>query len=296
MSCIIGIDLGSNSLGVVKFDCKKREVIDSCSFTVRTASSLVDKGIIDEGAISRIIEALNIAKDRLDFTNCKIKAVTTEAMRVATNSKEVISKIKENTGIEFEIIDSTQEAILTLKAVKNRLEIMGIDKDFVVVDIGGASTEVTFYIDNKIYTKSFKLGIVTVVSEAKDLDNIEKLIEKLSEPILDYIKEFNNKELIFVATAGTPTTIAALKHNLNYETYNGKVVNGTILTYDDLNFYLEKLIKMDKKNRQIAVGVGREDLIIAGVLIFRKFYDMLKKDKSIVIDDSLREGVALEFC
>ena len=296
MQNVIAIDLGSNSLGVVKFDCQKKEAINSCSFVVRTASSLVDKGIIDNDAIKRIIDALNEAKNKLDFSNCQIEAVTTEAMRVATNSKEALKKIKDATNIDFKIISPEQEAKLTLDAVKNRLQIMGINKDFVALDIGGGSTEVSFYIDGKVITKSFKIGIVTIVSEVKDKDKLEEIITQKVKPIEEFVGQFDTDNLEFIATAGTPTTVAALKHGLNYETYDGKVINGTKLTIDELDYYLEKLLNMTKEQRQVAVGVGREDLIIAGILIFRVIYNILNKKKAIVIDDSLREGVALKAC
>jgi exopolyphosphatase/guanosine-5'-triphosphate,3'-diphosphate pyrophosphatase len=48
--------------------------------------------------------------------------------------------------------------------------------------------------------------------------------------------------------------------------------------------------------REIAVGVGRSDLIAAGILIFKELYSIVEFDACVVIDDSLREGVALEAC
>jgi len=296
VSIIIAIDLGSNSLGILKYDCVKKEPIDSCSFVVRTASSLVNRGIIDDGAISRIVDAINSAKDRLNFSNCRVKAVTTEAMRVAKNSKEAIAKIKDITDVEFEIISPKEEAELTFLAVKNRLDIMGINRDFIALDIGGGSTELTFYIDGKLSTKSFKIGIVTIVSEVKDVSQLEQIIEEKSAPIANFVKGFNCDNLEFIATAGTPTTVAALKHNLNYKSYDAKVVNGTKLTIDELNYYLDKLLNMSKSQREVAVGVGREDLIIAGILIYKQIYKILNKHISIVVDDSLREGVAISEC
>ena len=296
MKCTIGIDLGSNSLGIVKFDCENKEVVDSLSYVVRTASSLADKKIIDDGAIKRVIDALLDAKRKISFEGCQVNAVTTEAMRSATNANEALFKIKKATGIEFKVISPQDEAKLTLDAVKNRLQIIGINRDFVLLDIGGGSTEISFYIGGKIYTKSFKIGIVTIVSEVKDTNRLEDVILEKVKPIKDFINKYNNDNLVFVSTAGTPSTVAALKHGLNYETYDAKVVNGTTLTIKELDLYLNKLLNMSIKERQIAVGVGREDLIIAGILIFKAIFNILNKKETIVVDDSLREGVALKAC
>ena len=296
MSCVLSIDLGSNSLQIVQYDCTLDEVQKSFLATVRTAQNLVETQKISKEATSRIIQALHEAKSSLDFRNCRVKAVTTQAMRVAKNSKEVLEHIKEATDIEFEVISAQKEGELTLKAVQKRLEKLGIKQDFVLVDIGGGSTELSLYIDGKIYSKSFNLGIVTTANSCNSLDEIRAFVSKKIEAIKEYLKSFDTKNLIFTATAGTPTTIAAMKLGLNYHTYDAKKVTGTRLNRKELAFYLEKLLAMSKKEREIAVGVGRDDLIIAGVVIFEKIFDILEKEDVIVIDDGLAVGVAISEC
>ena len=294
---VIAIDLGSNTLRVVKYDCESRSIIDEYEKIVRTADSITKNGLIDKNAQERIISGLKEAKELIDFRNCKIKAVTTEAMRVAKNSLEVLKNIKDNTGIEFEVIDSTQEALYTLKAVQSRLNILKKDiKNFVLVDIGGGSTELIFYIDGEVHTKSFNLGIVTVTNMANSLEDIDKILDTKIVEIKDYVQKYLKYNLTFIATAGTPTTIASMKLGFTYKTYDAKKINGVELFVDELDIYLEKLLSMSKEDREKTVGVGREDLIVAGILIFKRIYLVLNMDKSIVIDDGLREGVALSLC
>jgi len=294
---VVAIDLGSNTLRVVKYDCQSKEIVDEYEKIVRTADSITKNGLIDKEAQDRIISGLQEAKELIDFSNCILNAVTTEAMRVAKNSLEVLANIKEETGVEFEIISSKQEALYTLKAVQNRLKILKKDiKNFVLVDIGGGSTELTFYIDGRVYTKSFNLGIVTVANMAKSLDDIENIIGKKIVEIKDYVQDFLKSDLTFVSTAGTPTTVASMKLGFTYNTYNSKAINGVELYIDELDIYLKKLLSMSKEDREITVGVGRDDLIVAGILIFKQIYLVLNMDKSIVIDDGLREGVALSLC
>jgi len=100
----------------------------------------------------------------------------------------------------------------------------------------------------------------------------------------------------FVATAGTPTTVAAMKLGFNYETYDANKINGTSLQKEELDFYLQKLLSMPFEEREIAVGTGRSDLIAAGILIYKQLYIILEFENCVVIDDGLREGVALEMC
>ncbi len=294
---VIAIDLGSNTLRVVKYSCNNKEILSEYEKIVRTADSITKNGLIDESAQDRIIMGLKEAKEFINFNNSKLKAVTTEAMRVAKNSLEVLKKIKDETGVEFEIITPQQEALYTLKAVLNRLHLLKKDiKNFVLVDIGGGSTELTFYVDGKVYTKSFSLGIVTVANMANSLEDIDRILDIKMDEVRDYVKEYIKYNLTFVATAGTPTTIAAMKLGFTYETYNAKAINGIELSIDELDFYLKKLLSMSKEDREKTVGVGRDDLIVAGILIFKRIYLTLNMDKSIIIDDGLREGVALSLC
>ena len=294
---VVAIDLGSNTLRIVKYDCDSRRILEEYEKIVRTADSITKNSLIDKNTQDRIISALQEAKELIDFRNCKIKAVTTEAMRVAKNSLEVLKKIKDKTGIEFEIIDSKNEALYTLKAVQNRLYILKKDiKNFVLVDIGGGSTELIFYIDGEVHTKSFNLGIVTVANMANTLEDIDKILDTKIVEIKDYVEKYLKYNLTFIATAGTPTTIASMKLGFTYKTYNAKAINGVELSIDELDFYLKKLLSMSKEEREKTVGVGRDDLIVAGILIFKRIYLVLNMDKSIVIDDGLREGVALSLC
>ena len=80
------------------------------------------------------------------------------------------------------------------------------------------------------------------------------------------------------------------------EKYDPKKINGTALQKEELDFYLKKLLAMPLDEREETVGVGRSDLIAAGILIYKQIFDLVEFDSGIVIDDGLREGVALENC
>jgi exopolyphosphatase/guanosine-5'-triphosphate,3'-diphosphate pyrophosphatase len=80
---------------------------------------------------------------------------------------------------------------------------------------------------------------------------------------------------------------------MNYDNYDASRVNGAVLSKNDCNTVLEALLEMDEKQRAYFVGVGREELIIAGIRIVETIFDSLGFDEAIVVDDGLREGVAL---
>ncbi|RUM69180.1 MAG: phosphatase [Sulfurovum sp.] len=298
---IIAIDLGSNSLRILKMDCETKRRVGEFHKTVKTADNLATTGIISDEAVNRVLIALNEAEEALNFSDSKVKAVTTEAIRQASNGDEVLATIKEQTGIEFEIIDGVVEAKYALSATQNRLQILGKSpKSFMLVDIGGGSTEMLFhYGEDKSFSKSFPIGIVTVTQCFKTLPEISSAIPALMNPMRIYHNEVISQHgavELFIATAGTPTTVASMKKGMLYETYDSNQVHGTSLTQKDLVEQLGKLLAMKPKERIEAVGVGRDDLIASGILIYDELYNISGFKESMVIDDGIREGVAYSMC
>jgi len=296
---MIAIDLGSNTVRVLAYDCQTHKQTYAYEKVVKTADGLAEFGSINEEAVKRVITAIKEAQEHIDFTPL-IRAVTTEAVRRASNSDEVLKQIEKATAVNFEIISGDEEARLTLLAVKNRLDTLRYASDtFVLVDIGGGSTELIFHYGSETVSKSFPVGIVTIAQSYENLENIEKALPQEMQEMQHFCVEMFEtigKPSSFVATAGTPTTVAAMKLGLNYETYDADKINGTSLAINDLDFYLKKLLDMPFKAREIAVGTGRSDLIAAGILIYKQIYMMLEVDMCVVIDDGLREGVALDAC
>ncbi|BDY12200.1 Ppx/GppA phosphatase family protein [Hydrogenimonas cancrithermarum] len=296
---MIAIDLGSNTFRAVEMACETLEPVRMYEKIVKTADRLHETGEISDAALERIVSAAEEAKMRLDFSQ-KVVAVTTEAIRKASNADDVIAAIARRTGISFRVISGEEEAKYTLLAVKSRLEKSGFESDaFVMVDIGGGSTEIVFYQAGKVSIESFPVGIVTVAQAYDSLEAIEAALPALMEPMAEHAaraKASGYHPKRFVPTAGTPTTVAAMKLGMDYATYDPKRINGARLLREELKTQLCRLLALDEKARQMLVGVGREDLIAAGILIFDHLYEILGFDEAVVIDDGLREGVAIAEC
>lgn len=297
---MIAIDLGSNTLRVLAYECLSGTRIFEFEKVVRTADGLVQSGIISKEATARVIATIKEAQAKIDFSSSEVKAVTTEAMRRASNSVQVLDEIKKETGVAFEIITGEEEARLTLQAVKHRLAALAYACDsFVVADIGGGSTELIFHYGAETFSQSFPVGIVTIAQTYGTLEAIaDALPTAMQEMNLFCQKVYQAKGKVnaYVATAGTPTTVAAMKLGQSYERYDASKINGTSLQLHELDIYLKKLLSLNPEERQIAVGTGRADLVAAGILIYKQLYVLLGFETCIVIDDGLREGVALDAC
>jgi len=296
---MIAIDLGSNSLRMIERDCSKKIFTAEYEKIVKTAELLHSEGLISPAAQERILEGFKEASNIFDFNNQRCVAVTTEAMRRASNSTEVLVKIYEETGVKFDIIGAHKEAELTLLAVDKRLEHLGFRGSFLLVDIGGGSTEIIFKKGNISESKSFPVGIVTMASKYPSQEELHRhLSQELSE-IKAYVEDYykaEGKPDFFVATAGTPTTIAAFKQGMTYDSYDVERVNGSTLNYFDCIRALDDLLALSFDERARYVGVGREELIISGVMIYASLFDLFDYESSVIIDDGLREGLAISAC
>ncbi|GIT98328.1 phosphatase [Sulfurovum sp. TSL1] len=297
---MIAIDLGSNTLRVLEYECSTGRHTAEFEKVVKTADGLAQYGVINDEAVKKVISAIQEAQEQIDFSSSLVRAVTTEAVRRAVNSDEVLSRIKKETGVHFDIISGEEEARLTLLAVRHRLStLQDTSESFVLIDIGGGSTELIFHYGDETVSKSFPLGIVTIAQTYETLEKIEKVLPKEMAEMQRFCENlYHSKSKVnaFVATAGTPTTVAAMKLGQNYETYDASKINGTSLAIEELDFYLKELLSMPFEEREIAVGTGRSDLIAAGILIYKQLFRLLGFESCIVIDDGLREGVAIEAC
>lgn len=297
---VVALDLGSNTLRVTKLECQSGRFVAGYEKIVKTADMLERTGVIHHEAVDRVIYAIKAAQKKIDFSDAQVRAVTTEAIRQALNSDDVLERIKKETGIDFKIISGEDEARFTLLAVKHRLKKLHFAaSDFVLVDIGGGSTELIFLYGDEVFSKSFPVGIVTIAQRYETLEQIAAALPEVMLDIQMFCAEVyagKGKTEAFIATAGTPTTVAAMKLGQTYESYDAKKINGTSLRQEELDLYLKKLLSMPFEERETTVGTGRSDLIAAGILIFKQIYNIVEFESCIVIDDGLREGVALDSC
>lgn len=295
---IVTIDLGSNSFRVLKYDYKNHKIISEFNEVVGMADGLVETLNISKDAMIRVINAINKASQDLNFDPKDAVCVTTAAMRKALNNKEVLSFFEEKTGAKFSIIDANEEARLTLLAVKYALKREKINSEnFVLIDIGGGSTEIVVNTAQNYEAKSFDFGIVTMTQKSIKKEDLEKDLNDRKIQIKEFLNslKIDLKDYSFVATAGTPTTIAAIKLGQDYFSYDRNIVNGTKVNLNDLEDSLKIFKSHSKDELTKLVGQGRVEFMEVGTYIYKMVFEVLQKDESIVLDDGLREGVAINY-
>ena len=296
---IVTIDLGSNSFRVLKYDCLNHKIISEYNEVVGMADGLVDTGLISKEAVQRVIAAISHSIEVINYNPQDAICVTTAAMRKALNNKEILKYLRLEAKTNFSIIDGTEEARLTLLAVKYALKREKINSNnFVLLDIGGGSTEIIINTKDSYKAHSFDFGIVTLTQRFLNHNDLKNDLENKKLEIKLFLDSLNIdfKDYSFVATAGTPTTIAAIKLGQDFFSYDRNIVNGTIVNLEDMTNCLNIFENSSKEDIVKLVGRGRVDFIEVGIYIYKMIFEVLEKNESIVLDDGLREGVAINYC
>lgn len=286
---MIAIDLGSNTIRFLASDGEK--IIYDRQFVVRTAQDLAKTKMLSTVALERIKKAILTAQNEFDFGNRKIKAVATEAFRQAKNAGEAVEFLYRDTGVKFEIISPETEAKLTANAIRSSAVNHGLKEPFLIIDIGGASSEVIYIDGNDFDSISLSLGIVMMAEKRLSKPDMVKFLDQALDPI----RSMANRADILIATAGTPTTLAAIKLGQNYFTYDKNSVNGTELDLMEIESLYTQLLSTNELDLIKLVGENRADLVIAGCVILEEFVKKLGFDRCVVFDEGLREGVLEEL-
>jgi len=256
-----------------------------------------DIGLSDE-AIQRGSRCLaDFARILADYGLTNPRAVATSAVRDAANGSEFIDSIYRQTGIALRVIDGEQEGALTLNGV-----IAGLDcrpDNLMVFDVGGGSTEYTLANGGgkAALIRSLPLGVVRLtegkVSPAEMSVKIHKELDRLiREMTLANIALPNNNTLL-IGTAGTATTLAAI--SMRMTTYDYRRVQNSTLSLEEIRRIYSLLLPLSLEERLAIPGLekGREDLIIAGMLITLHTMERFGFTTIKVSDYGLLEGLVV---
>ncbi len=231
----------------------------------------------------------------------KILCVGTAAFRKAKNVADFVIQVKKETGIEIEIISGEREAALTWKAAST-----DFGSDIMVVDIGGGSTEVICPVSLRggqwptKQSTSIPIGSVLLtekychsdpVSDA-DYQNICNVIEQTLPSPQPSPTRGEGKRL--VATAGTATTLGAIK--MKMKIYHHNEIHGSKLSLAELKKIIADFKSKTIEERKKIPGLepGRADVILAGSLLLEKIAEHFGFQEITVSDRGVRWGLVYE--
>ncbi|HEY5407199.1 MAG TPA: exopolyphosphatase, partial [Ginsengibacter sp.] len=164
------IDIGSNAarllISEVSVDEKNKASFNKISLVrvpLRLGFDVFETGKISEHKTELLLHTMKAYKNLLQaYEVTWLKACATSAMREAANSAEIISLVKNETGIEIEIISGSDEASFIYE--NHIAENLDSDHSYLYIDVGGGSTELTFFSNNKLVFKdSFDIGTIRLL-------------------------------------------------------------------------------------------------------------------------------------
>lgn len=306
--------MGSNTLRAVLMD-ENFNKLKSEEFIIGAAKNMQNDTINDE-AIERIFSALKILKEK-NYDLSQAKAVATAAFRKAKNTEFIFEKIQKEFKLNVKLINAKTEAKLSILGMQERLKALKLfRKDLNYCDLGGASCEIS----NEKFSKSYDFGIISfyermyfkaIKSSAyvrffkkypQNLAHIkdEKLkihlspypahLKQLALKAFNLSKDIKLKGNFFILNSGVPTTLCAYKQNIKYKDYLEESVNGKILKRKDFFDFALKIWNLEQEKAKIYLGENRKKYLIAGSMIL---FALFNKQKLIVIDDGVREGVCI---
>jgi len=165
---LAAIDIGSNSVRLLVAEALRGgayRILDEEREPTRLGRSVSAKGQLDNESMERTIAALRTFKQiAAGYQATSLRTIATCAVREARNGPEFCRRVREQVGLEVEVISGDREARLAFSSVQNAFDLSG--KNAIVADIGGGSTEVVFATGNLIESIfSTPLGAVRLTEQ-----------------------------------------------------------------------------------------------------------------------------------
>lgn len=309
------LDLGTNNcrLLIARPDGDGFRVVDAFSRIVRLGEGIATTGNLSDGAMSRTLEALAICRRKIEERNvARVRLVTTEACRVAGNGPVFLARVREELGLELELLDRRSEALLAAAGCSALAHKQA--ESVVLFDIGGGSTELVWLAmrdrvqDPGIASRvrswaSLPVGVVTLAEKHGGVEVTRETFEAMVAETLELLAEFaeaarpaiDSAGFHLLGTSGTVTTLGGL--HLGLEKYDRRQVDGLWMKKAEVDAAIENLLVMSYAARAAngCIGRDRADLVIAGAAIFEAIRRAFPSESMRIGDRGLREGMLIEM-
>lgn len=229
----------------------------------------------------------------------EVVACSTAVMRMAKNREEFQKAVRDIVGIDMHILSGSQEATLTYAGAVSAMELLPHER-VNVIDIGGGSTEVISGQGNQPgQSVSLEAGAVTLTKRFLSLtepaapEQITRLRHEVRTVQGNLFSPDTHENVPWVLVGGTPVTLAMLKINLTR--YQPEKIAGVELTIEDLDTMIGRFAGRHPDELQAlpAMPPGRGKFILAGTLLLRELFDVLRIESGKVSERGLRHGLWL---
>ncbi len=266
----------------------------------RLGEGVDEKGVLSDEAIDRTVSVLRDYRETMRrLSVSKGRLVATSAVRDAANRSAFLSAAAQATGLEPEVLTGIEEGRLSLAGAVGDLD--PGDGPFLVVDIGGGSTELVVGKgpeDPELEVVSLQLGCVRITERflrsdpptRDELDDAESVIGHSLDTVIEEHPRLVTAHRL-VGLAGTVSTIAALR--LGLKEYDRAQVHHAVLTQTDAEEWYQTLASEVAVARLDRAGMvpGREDVIVGGALMLVAVMSHFGFEECVVSESDILDGM-----
>lgn len=257
---LAAIDIGSNAARLLITEVTsigKESRIDRLNFLripLRLGFDVFEKGYIGARRKKMLIETIDVFARliRIHEVDHYI-ACATSAMRDAENAKEIIREIRQQTGIGIDVISGDLEAEIIYE--NHIAEFLDEDHSYLYIDVGGGSTELTFYHQSEVvFQRSFNVGTIRMLTKQMDDD----VWQEMKQFMRDFSKQYSN--VTAIGSGGNINKLASL--------VNGK--SGKSISADTIRDMHRELNDLAVEERMLRYKLKRDraDVIVPALLIY----------------------------
>lgn len=313
------LDLGTNNCRLLIARPYERSfrVLDGFTRIVRLGEGLTATGRLSDAAMARTMEALRLCRNKLrEHEPTRARLIATEACRSASNGIEFIGRVREELGLELEIVDRRTEAELAVTGCADLID-AGSD-GALMFDIGGGSSELAWLdfrggrpkrqgrMSASIRSwQSLPVGVVSIAERFGGVDVSRETFEAMVRHVADQLRMFRGRQKLrqmitdhsvhLIGTSGTVTTLAGL--HLGLDRYDRQKVDGLWMSAGDVDATIAALVGMpfDRRVAHPCIGRDRADLVLPGCAIFEAIRREWPTSRVRVADRGLREGILISL-
>jgi exopolyphosphatase/guanosine-5'-triphosphate,3'-diphosphate pyrophosphatase len=292
-------------------------VVDSFSRIIRLGEGVGQTGQLSHAAIDRAMAALEICRGKLERRHVRrMRLIATEACRLARNGEEFLRRVKDEVGLELEIVTQETEARLAAAGCASLIDpeasgailfdIGGGSSELVWIDLASAKPRPQHRISDTIRSwQSLPVGVVTLSERHGGRDVDDAIFEAMVAEVTVLLDGFPDAAALDAAvaaggihmlgTSGTVTTLAGVY--LGLSRYDRRRVDGLWMSDADVGAIITDLRQSDFEARVAnpCIGQDRADLVLAGCAILEALRRRWPCERMRVADRGLREGILVEL-
>ena len=281
---LAAIDIGSNAARLLISDVQKVKdgkpsfnKLNLVRVPLRLGFDVFGSKIISPEKKLMLVETMKSFRHLMNAYNVEaLKACATSAMRDAENAKEIIATVQKEAGILIEVIDGDMEANLIYE--NHVAENMDNDHSYMYIDVGGGSTEISFFSNGiLIYKKSFNIGTIRILKNMVTSSHWEELKNTIKTVTKD------QKAVVAIGSGGNINKVFSLS----------KRKEGRPLPLELLKEYLDELEPMTIRQRilKYEFRVDRADVIVPALQIYVNAMRWAGADEIYVPKIGLADGL-----